>query len=178
MTVGIAILAGALVAGAVYLMTSRNLIRYLFGLILLSNAANLVIFGSGGLVFGVPPLVDTGEYTVDGYAANALPQALILTAIVIGFGLLAFALALVHRAHEALGTVDTNAMRLAEPPPEAKTPEGTTPQAVPTADNSPAVQAAENSQAAQAADKSHAAQAADTSQAAQAADTSSKKDPA
>lgn len=134
MSVGIALLAGALVAGAAYLMTSRNLIRYLFGLILLSNAANLVIFGSGGLVFGTPPLVHVGEYTVEGYAANALPQALILTAIVIGFGLLAFALALVHRAHEALGTVNTDRMRLAEPPADAKTPEGTTPEAVPAAE--------------------------------------------
>ena len=130
MTVGIAFLAGALVAGAAYLMTSRNLIRYLFGLILLSNAANLAIFGSGGLVFGSPPLVAPDGYTVDGYVANALPQALILTAIVIGFGLLAFALALVHRAHEALGTVNSDNMRLAEPPAEAKTPEGTMPEAV------------------------------------------------
>ncbi len=58
--------------------------------------------------------------------ANALPQALVLTAIVIGFGLFAFALALVFRAYTALGTVDSDEMRIAEPaepdragPPEA-----------------------------------------------------------
>ena len=45
---------------------------------------------------------------------NALPQALILTAIVIGFGLLAFTLVLVYRARQALGTVDSDAMRIAE----------------------------------------------------------------
>ncbi|MEM7026413.1 MAG: NADH-quinone oxidoreductase subunit K, partial [Pseudomonadota bacterium] len=47
--------------------------------------------------------------------ANALPQALILTAIVIGFGLLTFALALTYRAYQALGTIDVDAMRVAEP---------------------------------------------------------------
>jgi len=47
--------------------------------------------------------------------ANALPQALVLTAIVIGFGLFAFALALIFRTYAALGTVDSEAMRIAEP---------------------------------------------------------------
>lgn len=133
MTLAIAIFVGVLVAGSAYLMTSRNLIRYLFGLILLSNAANLAIFGSGGLIFGAPPLIPEGAQTVSGIASNALPQALILTAIVIGFGLLAFALALVHRAHEALGTVNTDKMRLAEPEPGAPSPEGAMPGLEPTA---------------------------------------------
>ena len=50
-----------------------------------------------------------------GLVANALPQALVLTAIVIGFGLLAFALSLVFRGYQTLGTMDTDAMRFAEP---------------------------------------------------------------
>lgn len=115
MTLVIAILAGSFVAGAAYLMLSRNLVRYLFGLILLSNAANIAIFGAGGLTFGSPPLIPYGGIAPEGLVANALPQALILTAIVIGFGLLAFALALVHRAYGGLGTVDSDAMRIAEP---------------------------------------------------------------
>jgi multicomponent Na+:H+ antiporter subunit C len=48
--------------------------------------------------------------------ANALPQALMLTAIVIGFALLAFIFVLFYRAYEEIGTVDTEFMRLAEPP--------------------------------------------------------------
>jgi len=54
--------------------------------------------------------------------ANALPQALVLTAIVIGFGLFAFALALVFRAYQTLGTLDTDAMRHAEPPAASQAP--------------------------------------------------------
>jgi multicomponent Na+:H+ antiporter subunit C len=47
--------------------------------------------------------------------ANALPQALVLTAIVIGFGLFAFALTLVYRGYQSLGTLNSDEMRLAEP---------------------------------------------------------------
>ena len=107
----LAVLVGILVAASVYLMLARNILRFLFGLILLSNAANLTIFIAGRLTRATPPLV----------VANALPQALILTAIVIGFGLLAFALALVLKAYRTLGTLDTDAMREAEPLPIART---------------------------------------------------------
>jgi multicomponent Na+:H+ antiporter subunit C len=55
-----------------------------------------------------------------GVVANALPQALVLTAIVIGFGLFAFALVLALRAYWSLGTLDTEEMRVAEPREEAK----------------------------------------------------------
>jgi len=50
-----------------------------------------------------------------GIVANALPQALVLTAIVIGFGLFAFALVLAFRAYQTLGTLNTDEMRVAEP---------------------------------------------------------------
>jgi multicomponent Na+:H+ antiporter subunit C len=55
-----------------------------------------------------------------GEVANALPQALVLTAIVIGFGLFAFALVLAFRAYSDLGTLDSDEMRLAEPEGEPK----------------------------------------------------------
>ena len=116
----IAVLVGALVAASVYLMMSRNVIRFLFGLVLISNAANLVIFAAGGMVRGAPALIPEGEDAPLGLVANALPQALVLTAIVIGFGLFAFALALVFRAYAALGTVDVEEMRLAEPREESR----------------------------------------------------------
>jgi len=121
----LAVLVGVLVAAAVYLMLSRNVVRFLFGLVLISNAANLVIFAAGRLTLGAPPLIDEGAEAPAGLVANALPQALVLTAIVIGFGLFAFALALVFRAYTALGTVDSDAMRVAEPeaPGPADAPE-------------------------------------------------------
>ena len=109
------LLIGILVAASVYLMLARNLLRFLFGLILLSNAANLTIFVGGRLTAGAPPLVPDGFDTPVGDVANALPQALVLTAIVIGFGLFAFALILAFRAYQSLGTLYTDEMRVAEP---------------------------------------------------------------
>ena len=115
MEVVLAILVGVLVAASVYLMLARNVLRFLFGLVLLSNAANLTIFAAGRLTAAAPPLVPEGAADPAGVVANALPQALILTAIVIGFGLLAFALVLVFRAYRELGTLDSDEMRVAEP---------------------------------------------------------------
>ena len=120
MEVLLAVLVGWLFGAAVYLMLSRSLVRYLFGLVLISNAANLAIFASGRLTRGAPALVPDGSTVPAEVIANALPQALILTAIVIGFGLLSFAFVLAYRAHDELGTVDTDAMRVAEPIAEDK----------------------------------------------------------
>jgi multicomponent Na+:H+ antiporter subunit C len=111
----IAIMVGVLVAASVYLMLARNLLRFLFGLILISNAANLVIFASGRLTPQSPPLIPEGADAPVELVANALPQALVLTAIVIGFGLFAFALTLVYRTYQNLGTLNSDEMRLAEP---------------------------------------------------------------
>ena len=114
----LALTVGLLVAAGTYLMLSGHVIRFLFGLIMLSNAANLAIFTAGRLTRETPPLIAEGLEAPVGVAANALPQALILTAIVIGFGLLAFALVLVLRGYQVLGTVNGDAMRVAEPAPE------------------------------------------------------------
>ena len=114
----LAITIGILVAAAVYLMLARNVLRFIFGLVLISNAANLIIFTAGRLTEGAPPLIAEGALAPDGPVANALPQALVLTAIVIGFGLFAFALVLVFRAYTTLGTLDSDEMRSAEPRPE------------------------------------------------------------
>jgi multicomponent Na+:H+ antiporter subunit C len=117
MEVVLALLAGFLVAAGAYLMMSGRTMPYLFGLTMISNAANLLIFGSGRLTYAEPPLIAKGEKTVTG-AANALPQALILTAIVIGFGLLVFALTLAYRTYYVLRTTEMDEMRVAEPPTE------------------------------------------------------------
>ncbi len=116
----LAIVVGILMTASVYLMLSGNMLRFLFGLILISNAANLVIFTGGRLTPGAPALIPYGADSPDGDVANALPQALVLTAIVIGFGLLAFALVLVFRAYQSLGTLEADDMRVAEPEEERK----------------------------------------------------------
>ena len=107
-------LAGILMAASVWLMLSRNLVKFLLGLVLIGNVANLVIFASGGLTYGTPPLIAEGLTVPEEPVANPLPQALILTAIVIGFGLVAFTLVLALRAYQELGTVNVDAMNLAE----------------------------------------------------------------
>jgi multicomponent Na+:H+ antiporter subunit C len=113
-----ALIVGLLVAAAVYLMMARNFMRFLFGLILLSNAANLTIFASGRMTAGAPALVPYGAHAPVGAVGNALPQALVLTAIVIGFGLLAFTLALAFEAYRRLRTMNADDMRYAEPKEE------------------------------------------------------------
>ncbi len=122
----LAILVGVMVAGSVYLILGRNLIRFIFGLVLASNAVNLLLFTGGRLTHSRPPLIAEGASTPVGPVANALPQALMLTAIVIGFALLVFIFVLFYRAYQEIGTVDTEFMRLAEPP-DAVTPAPTCP---------------------------------------------------
>ena len=110
-----AITVGVMVSAAVYLMLSNNLLRFIFGLVLISNAANLTIFVSGRLTDVAPPLIPEGADAPLVDVANALPQALVLTAIVIGFGLFAFAIVLVFRAWTTLNSLTPDDMRLAEP---------------------------------------------------------------
>jgi len=113
-----AVLAGIIVAASVYLILDRHLIRFIFGLVLAGNAVNLLIFTVGRLESRRPPLIPDQVSVVTSPFANALPQALILTAIVIGFALLSFVFILFYRAYQSLGTVDTEQMQVAERDPE------------------------------------------------------------
>ncbi len=106
-----ALVVGALFGASVYMMLRRSIVKLVIGLILLSNAANLLIFTVSGLTRGAPPLIPEGMQMPDGAWADPLPQALILTAIVIGFGVLAFAVVLIHRAYEVVGEDDLDQMR-------------------------------------------------------------------
>ena len=106
----LALLTGAMVASSVFLMLGRNLVRFIFGLVLASNAVNLVIFAAGRPGTSRAPLIPEGSLHATEAIANSLPQALILTAIVIGFALLAFIFILFLRTYQQLGTVDTEAM--------------------------------------------------------------------
>ena len=76
---------------------------------------NLLILVSGRLTRSVPPLALDGAYAPLEGAANPLPQALILTAIVIGFAMFSFLLVLAYRAYQSLEADDTDQMRIAEP---------------------------------------------------------------
>lgn len=106
----IIILVGILTAVAIYLILSRNLIRLILGTAILSHAVHLLILTMGGLKNGTVPLLDedAAEYV------DALPQALILTAIVISFAVTAFILVLAYRTYQELGTDDLEEMRGAD----------------------------------------------------------------
>jgi multicomponent Na+:H+ antiporter subunit C len=115
METAFAALVGIFLAVAIFLLLSRSVIRMLLGLGVLGNAVNLLIFTAGRLTREVPPIVPEGMEMPSLPTANPLPQALILTAIVIGFAMFTFLLVLAYRAYQSLGTDDTDAMRLAEP---------------------------------------------------------------
>lgn len=108
-------LVGAFFTVAVYLILSKSIIRMLLGVAILGNAVNLLIFTAGRLTREVPPIVPEGQVQLHEPFANPLPQALILTAIVIGFALFTFLLVLGYRAYQELDADDTDTMRLAEP---------------------------------------------------------------
>lgn len=119
MEILLALLVGFMFGASVYLMLSRNWVRYLFGFIVIGNAVNLLLFAVGRVEIGHPALVPEGLLAPESPVANSLPQALILTAIVIGFGLLVFALVLASRAWMEFGTMDVDSMRVAEPREDA-----------------------------------------------------------
>ncbi len=112
----LAAVVGLLFAVSTYLLMSRSFVRMVIGIFVLGNATHLLIFTAGRLMREVPPLVPADKKTVIADAvANPLPQALILTAIVISFALFAFILVLAYRAYDEFRSMDTHHMRVAEP---------------------------------------------------------------
>lgn len=102
-----AIVIGILFMCATYLMLSKSILRIIIGTGLLSHGAHLLIMTMGGLKGGVVPLLSD---KVASYV-DPLPQALILTAIVISFGVTSFLLVLAYRTYQEIGTDDMEEMR-------------------------------------------------------------------
>lgn len=111
----LAALVGCFAAVGIYLLLSRSVIRMLLGLTVLGNGVNLLIFTSGRLTREAAPIVPAGLDAPAGPIANPLPQALILTAIVIGFAMFSFLLVLAFRTYQTLDADNTDTMRVAEP---------------------------------------------------------------
>lgn len=114
----LALVTGVMVAVSVYLLLQRDLVRKVIGVVILSNGVNLLIFTMGRVTRAKSPLIPDGEKYPPEVFANPLSQALILTAIVIGFGMLAFSLVLLYRLHESHDTVDADALVEATMPDE------------------------------------------------------------
>lgn len=114
MTLVYATAIAAYVGCGLYMMLSRHVVRLILGLALLTNGAIFLIFLAGRLGTTIPAVIPRGAEALASDAANALPQALVLTAIVIGFALTAFAVALIVMAYRRFGTLDLRAMTAAE----------------------------------------------------------------
>ena len=124
MEIALALLVGCFFTVSIYLLLSKYVIRILLGVGILGNAVNLMIFTSGRLTREVPPIIPEALQVPVEAVANPLPQALILTAIVISFSFFAFLLVLGFRAFQDLNTDDTDNMRFAEPVDEPSPPLG------------------------------------------------------
>ena len=109
MNLVLALTVGVLFASGVFCLLRRSFMQLVVGLILLSQGANLLVFTAGGLAQGRPALVEPGAIEPAAGAADPLPQALVLTAIVIGFGLTVFVVTLLHRVRETSGHDDVDA---------------------------------------------------------------------
>ena len=96
--------AGIVLGAGVYAMLKDSLVQIVVGIILLGYGANLMVFLSGGLSLGKPAFVSGNSEQITNGISDPIPQALVLTAIVIGFGITAFILVLFHRANLVVGS--------------------------------------------------------------------------
>lgn len=97
----LAVLVTVLFTCGTLLLLQRGQIKVVLGLAMFTHAVNLALFGTGALTHGAPPILphagDLAQILATGAFADPLPQALILTAIVISFGVTAFLVVLVSR---------------------------------------------------------------------------------
>lgn len=107
-----ALVAAALFGCALYMVLSRHLVRVLLGLSLLTTAVNLMLFQTGRIASVQPPLIRAGAERLN-ESADPLPQALILTAIVIGFALSVIVATLTLRVYRGEGTLSSEKIRSA-----------------------------------------------------------------
>jgi multicomponent Na+:H+ antiporter subunit C len=111
MEINLAIIIGILYTAGVYLLLRRSLVKLILGIIFISNATNLLIFMASGLTQGEPAFVFEKGSEATQNMADPLPQALVLTAIVIGFGIVAFILALKYKYYKKTGTYDLDQIK-------------------------------------------------------------------
>ncbi|MFP4499533.1 MAG: sodium:proton antiporter [Candidatus Hydrogenedentota bacterium] len=108
MSLSLSIVVGALFAAGVYLLLRRSLAQLVLGVLLVSHGANLLIFTAADTQRDAAPLAASGISS--SAMADPVPQALVLTAIVISFGLAAFLLALYSQAGAKANQDDTDAL--------------------------------------------------------------------
>lgn len=107
MTLFICMSIGALFGTGVFMILRRTLFKVALGIALIGHAVNLMIFTVGGLVEGLPAIMTPDETILSSGNADPVPQALILTAIVIGFGMQCFIVVLIRNANRYGNITDT-----------------------------------------------------------------------
>lgn len=108
------ILIGVLYSAGFYMLLRRSMVKLLIGITLLGNGVNLLIFLLGRITKGKPPVIDDELSFFSDLYADPIPQALILTAIVISFGFQSFAIVLLKRVYALLNTDDLDDLNTPE----------------------------------------------------------------
>ncbi|HDP75320.1 MAG TPA: Na+/H+ antiporter subunit C [Bacteroidales bacterium] len=114
MEIVLAILTGLLFAAGLYLMLHRGIVKLIIGIMMLSYATNLFIFLIARITRGVPAIINQAKEVLTPPFADPIPQALILTAIVIGFGIQAFVIVLIRKVYKVTGTSDMEKLNSTE----------------------------------------------------------------
>ena len=104
----------SIMAVGMFLLLSRHVVRMIYGVMLISAAVNLTLFLAGRIGANAPPIMSAGETVLAAGSANPLPQALVLTAIVIGFSLVSFVVALALKLYRSVGTLDGRELNAAQ----------------------------------------------------------------
>jgi multicomponent Na+:H+ antiporter subunit C len=110
MEIILAVLVGVLYTAGVYMLLRRSILKFIIGIMFIGNATNLIVFLASGIVAGEPAFVDDTVQNISAMA-DPLPQAFVLTSIVISFGLVVFALALKLKFFEITGTDDLDQLK-------------------------------------------------------------------
>lgn len=100
----LAFLVGTLFSVSLYFILHRHLFKVILGLILFGLATNLFLFVAGGISLGESAIIEADQVSATASQADPVPQALLLTAIVIGFGLQAFAIVIIRKVYQAFNT--------------------------------------------------------------------------
>jgi multicomponent Na+:H+ antiporter subunit C len=113
MEILLAILVGVLYTAGVYMLLRRSILKFIIGIIFLSNATNLLVFLSAGIVPGNPAFLKAEGNDISAFA-DPLPQALVLTAVVIGLGIVVYLLAVKYRFFNETGSDDLDQLKPTE----------------------------------------------------------------
>ena len=108
------VVIGLLYAAGVYLILRRSMVTLLLGIMLLGNGTNILIFLLGKITKGKPPVINESFKVFQDVYADPIPQALILTAIVISFALTSFAIVLLKRVYALIDSDDLDDLNTPE----------------------------------------------------------------